>query len=237
MRITRVYIDGFNLYYGIIARNRLHWLDLNEFSKRLNRGVDVERIIYCTARVSSTPDDPLKSQRQDIYLRALRAACANVEIVEGNFSSHKKPQPLADCPHAAFCQVRVVIRTEKGSDVNLASRLLHDAHLNKYDRAIVVSGDSDLVEPIRLVTQEVGKEVWVRNPRAVNSSELRAVASDYQTIATAVAKSAQFSDTVAGLCKPERWKSPWRVAKKCEVLNVACPQPACTKRIKTCCYT
>ncbi len=59
-----------------------------------------------------------------------------------------------------------VIKTEeKGSDVNLATYLLLDAFNRDCEMAIVISNDSDLVEPIRIVQQEpFGVVVWAVNP-------------------------------------------------------------------------
>ena len=48
---------------------------------------------------------------------------------------------------------------EKGSDVNLASHLVYDACQGSFDVAAVLSNDTDLVEPIRIVTQELGLPV------------------------------------------------------------------------------
>jgi uncharacterized LabA/DUF88 family protein len=58
-----------------------------------------------------------------------------------------------------------VIKTEeKGSDVNLATHLLHDADRNRFEAAVVVSSDSDLAEPMRIVRKELRKMVVVLNP-------------------------------------------------------------------------
>lgn len=51
-------------------------------------------------------------------------------------------------------------REEKGSDVNLAVHMLHDAWSNLYDCAVVVSNDSDLAEAMRLV-RSMGKAVGI----------------------------------------------------------------------------
>lgn len=122
--------------------------------------------------------------------------------------------------------------------MNLAARLLHDAHMDRYDRAIVVSGDSDLVEPIRLVTQDVGKVVWVRNPRDVPSAELEAFASDYARIRPAVLIATQLPDPVTDgtkkYSKPPRWSAPLPAAARKEILSVPCPQAGCNKVVVTC---
>lgn len=69
--ITNVYVDGFNLFYGALRRTSYRWLDLGTLCQVLLPNDAVRRIRYFTARVNSRPDDPGKSQRQDVYLRAL----------------------------------------------------------------------------------------------------------------------------------------------------------------------
>lgn len=60
-----------------------------------------------------------------------------------------------------------ILRTEeKGSDVNLASFLLLDAFNRTFEKAVVVSNDSDLETPINLVKSEMKLEVHVVNPSA-----------------------------------------------------------------------
>ena len=66
-----VYIDGFNLYYGALKGTHEKWLDLQAWCALLLPQHDVRGIVYCTARVTSRPDDPDSHVRQDAYLRAL----------------------------------------------------------------------------------------------------------------------------------------------------------------------
>lgn len=57
---------------------------------------------------------------------------------------------------------------EKGSDVNLGARLVFDGCTGAYDAAVIVSNDSDLLEPVRIVTKRVGLPVHAvlpANPR------------------------------------------------------------------------
>ena len=44
---------------------------------------------------------------------------------------------------------------EKGSDVNLASHLLRDAYNRRFEVAEIITNDSDLAEPVRIVSQEI----------------------------------------------------------------------------------
>ena len=60
---------------------------------------------------------------------------------------------------------KVVKTSEKGSDVNLATHLLHDAYRNKFEAAVLITGDSDLLEAVRIVSKEVKKIVGVICPQ------------------------------------------------------------------------
>jgi uncharacterized LabA/DUF88 family protein len=50
---------------------------------------------------------------------------------------------------------------QKGTDVQLATDLVHFAHANAYDIALVLGGDTDLIESVRLVRQGIGKIVVI----------------------------------------------------------------------------
>lgn len=68
--------------------------------------------------------------------------------------------PLTNPPQ----KVRVLKVEGKGSDVNLAAHMLWDGFRRDYECAVVVSNDSDLLEPIRIVRRELGIPVGVINP-------------------------------------------------------------------------
>lgn len=94
--------------------------------------------------------DPDRPNRQQLFLRALRTI-PNFEIILGQFSSHTYMMPLAN-PKPGQSRYAEVIRTEeKGSDVNIAAHLIHDAHTGKYDVGVLISNDSDLAEPLRII--------------------------------------------------------------------------------------
>jgi hypothetical protein len=58
----------------------------------------------------------------------------------------------------------VIEMKEKGSDVNLASMLLADGFRGDYEVAVVVSNDSDLVLPIKIVTTQLRLPVGLLQP-------------------------------------------------------------------------
>jgi uncharacterized LabA/DUF88 family protein len=151
-----VYVDGYNVYYrSLRGRGPRHkWLDLQALVERKFKGDQVDRIVYCTARVS----DQQTAARQDRYLRAL--ASKGVEVVEGQFKIRDKKGFLVDPPPTYIGQ-KGIIRApeEKRSDVNLATHLLVDAYEKKFDEAVVMSMDTDLALPISHVVTKLGLPV------------------------------------------------------------------------------
>jgi hypothetical protein len=61
---------------------------------------------------------------------------------------------------------------EKGSDVNLGAHLVRDAFRGRFDLAAVLTNDTDLVEPIRIVTQELHLPVTLLTPSAASLIEV-----------------------------------------------------------------
>lgn len=105
--------------------------------------------------------------------------------------------------------VRVWKTEEKGSDVNLATHLLNDAHLGRFDVAVVVSNDSDLLEPIKIVRQQIGKTVGILNPHKNLSRALLPHIDFIKPIRSGVLGASQFPDTmrdaVGTFTKPVGW--------------------------------
>jgi hypothetical protein len=142
------YIDGFNLYYGIKKWPAYKWLDIPAMLDALFPNDEIGKVRYFTANVKGkgNPQSPI---RQNSYLRAL-ASVPRVEILRSRFLVSDVYMRKFAPPHNL---VHVFKTEEKGSDVNLATYLLLDAFRRESDFAIVVSNDSDLKEPIRLVQQ------------------------------------------------------------------------------------
>jgi hypothetical protein len=163
-RSANIYVDGFNLYYGALRDTEFRWLDIRAFCQRLVPRNSINRIRYFTAPVSARDSDPHGPTRQDAYLRALRAV-GGIHIHLGRFQQSQVRLRRVDESNNDRVQMVEVYKTEeKGSDVNLASYLLLDAFRKESDIAVVVSNDSDLEEPIRIVIQELKVPVGLVNP-------------------------------------------------------------------------
>lgn len=193
---TWIYIDGFNLYFGSLKGTRNKWLDPLELARRhLAPHNQLERVKYFTAKLNPRPNDPDQPVRQATYLRAIRSL-GDVEVIYGHFLSKTVRMPLANPQPGQPVTVEVLKTEEKGSDVNLASHLLHDAHLGRYECAVVISGDSDLLEPVRLVMTELHLPVGVLNPQKHPCAVLKKQATFYKHLRPNFVAAAQLPHTL-----------------------------------------
>lgn len=209
-----VYIDGFNFYYRLFKNSRrpapltgCKWLNLYDLACRLVPGDTVVKVQYFTAYVKPAPWDRDQQKRQHAYLGALRTI-PQIEIVPGNFRNVVKMGILRSAPTSRPVQFNT--REEKGSDVNLAARLVWDAAVGRFDKAVVISNDADLAEAIRIVTQELKKPVHLVSPDLNTNAALRRVATTYDILDTTVLPACLLPDPVvtAGkttIHKPASW--------------------------------
>ncbi|MBY3094911.1 NYN domain-containing protein [Rhizobium laguerreae] len=223
---THVYIDGFNLYYGLLRGTAYKWIDLEKFCDQLLPKNTVEKIYYFTAKVDARQEDPDQPIRQLAFLNAL-ASLPRVEVHLGNFMSSVVAQPVVDTnPTGGVLRVggkpvlkrdpagnvileRVLKSEEKGSDVNLASYLLKDAYQGACECAVIISNDSDLLTPIRMAKNDGGLVIGLVPPRPKGSVELKTLADFKIDPRIHVLASSQFPDplpTPSGLIhKPANW--------------------------------
>lgn len=208
---TNVYVDGFNLYYGCLKGTSYRWLDLDALCARLLPKNNVCRIRYFTARVSARPGrlhDPI---HQETYLRALATVPA-VSLHFGHFLTRPATMPLAH-PSPGGSQFVTVLKTEeKGSDVNLATHLLADAFRADAEAFVIVSNDSDLTEPMRIVRHDLGLVVGIVNPHPAHKRShalLSCKPSFFKQIRPGVLSASQFptvlKDAVGTIVKPPGW--------------------------------
>ena len=222
MARVNCYIDGFNFYYRVY-RNRarrhrldhLKWLDFVALCDRLTGKHDLGDVYYCTADVHPVPWDPDQSTRQQTFLNALEAG-GGIQIVKGQFRSRTKTGTPTNTARFGAQNVEITIFEEKGSDVNLASLLLRDGFQDRFDRAIVISNDSDLSLAISTVVNDVGKPVHVISPDTWVTNDLKAAASSNGTLNVKLLRQCQLPDPVVddnrnAIHCPSRWRAKSKV--------------------------
>lgn len=203
MTRVAVYVDGFNLYFGLRSRyaRKYLWLDLQSLAASLLRqGQTLELVRYFTARVR---DDPEGEQRQSDYLDALSVHSPLVKVKDGRFQEKDR--------RCRGCGSQWKVFEEKETDVNIAVALLADAVRNQFDTAVVISADSDLCPAVRETKSLFpAKRIIAAFPPGRHSAELKRVADGYVSIGTDKVRRAQLPDKViteAGvvLHRPEHW--------------------------------
>lgn len=171
-----VYVDGFNLYRRALIDSPYKWLDLVRMSELLLHDFEIAKVRYFTAQIKHQPHDPRAPQRQQIYLRAL-SADPRIEVHLGTFRMDRRDMPKHPLEYDASGRpvtVRVRKTEEKGSDVNLATHLLVDGFRQAADAFVVVSNDSDLAEPMRVLIRDFERTVGLVAPSKQPSNVLLA---------------------------------------------------------------
>ncbi|MBN2081760.1 NYN domain-containing protein [bacterium] len=203
-----VYIDGFNLYFGIRDANwrRYLWLDVVRLAQNLlHTDQELVGVKYFTARIRGDQNDPnfrAKRQRQNRYLDALQAL-ANLTITEGKY--------LLKAFQCKNCGVTSRVPTEKMTDVNISVSMLEDADDNSYDTALLISADGDLAPAIRSIRGRYPhKRIVAVFPPRRSAFELQNAANAYFTIGRRVLARSQFANEVTNaagvvLHKPATW--------------------------------
>src|SRR6185436_14660008 len=136
--------------YGSLKQTPYKWLDIGKLCQVMLPTHAIHTIKFFTAKVSARPHDLQLSVRQQIYFRALKTV-PNVTIIYGHFSTHSVPMILTGV--IPVKRVWVDKTEEKGSDVNLATHLLHDGFTGDFEAAVLLTNDSDLAAPVRVVRQ------------------------------------------------------------------------------------
>ena len=208
--ITNIYVDGFNLYYRALKDTPFRWLDLGKLAKTLFPQDAINRVCYFTARLDMRPGNPSQPQRQQVYLRAL-ATLPGFEVHYGVFRSGTKRRPLAEPVTGLPTHVLIRDSEEKGSDVNLATRLLVDGFNGEYQQAAVVSNDAAFAGAMRYVWDSLGLRVTLVNPDPRNASprELSNAATYVKRLWKSHLRRSRFPDTltdeVGVITKPAGW--------------------------------
>ena len=141
MRRVIAYVDGFNLYHAIDALKRPHlkWLNLQALAESLaGRNETVVGVYYFTAYATWIRGAP---GRHKEYISALEHV--GVRCVVGHFKEKHR--------QCVSCGAKWIGHEEKETDVAIAVQLVADAFRDQYDRALIISADSDLGPAIKTV--------------------------------------------------------------------------------------
>jgi uncharacterized LabA/DUF88 family protein len=169
------FIDGFNLYHSLKALHLQHlkWVDLRKLMKRQisGRSETITDVYYFSAYAYWLAPQAIRHQE---YVKALQAS--GVTTILGQFKEKDR--------HCSSCGTQWKGHEEKETDVSIALYILNEAYKDAYDKALVVSRDSDLKPAVSMVRALFPKKeiVIVAPPNKGHSNDLIAVASGKRKI-------------------------------------------------------
>lgn len=162
MQRINVYVDGFNFYYGLKSKEwkKYYWLDIvSFFDSFIQPHQKLENVYYCTA----LPHNEGKKERQDLLFSANKLN-ARFNLILGKFV--KKRVRFGGKEYNTF--------EEKQTDVNIAVEMIRNVVQDKCDASVVVSADSDLIPPIRLIRElNVEHKIYCHFPPKRHSADLQ----------------------------------------------------------------
>ena len=138
------YVDGFNLYFGLKSKGwrRYYWLNIQLLVQNLLKPSQTLPLTkYFTSRIKSPPD---KQERQSTFIEALETL-NDFQIFYGKYQLNPR-----QCRNCGF---EDKVPNEKMTDVNIAVEILKDAYEDKFDVALLISADSDLVPPVKALKE------------------------------------------------------------------------------------
>ncbi len=168
MERTAYYFDGFNIYHMLDRFcPEYKWLNLYNLAKaHLKPNQKLVEVYYFTALAYWRPDRVIKHKR---YINALKAN--GVTVVSGKFKEK---------PRRCFkCKVKYIHHEEKQTDVNICLKVLEDAIEDKFDTAVIVSGDTDFEPVVKSIKKHFPKKrIAFMLPMGANAKTIKNVA-DY----------------------------------------------------------
>jgi uncharacterized LabA/DUF88 family protein len=201
-----VYVDGFNLYFGLKSKGwrKHYWLNLQALSASLLKpGQSLEAVHYFTSRIRINGNNQKSMQRQTCYLEAL----GTLKILQTHLGHFLEKQRMCRSCGGIWTGYE-----EKMTDVNIAVQMMKDAFADNFDTAILISGDSDLTSPLRTLRQQFpSKRLIVAFPPGRNSAELSKAAHGFFTIGEANLRQSQLAQQVVRqdgfvLNRPATWQ-------------------------------
>jgi len=196
------FIDGFNLYHAIDYKKRYHkykWLNLQKLCECFtSKKEEIGTIKYFTAYSTWRPES---MKRHQLYIKALRNV--GIEPIFGKFKWKDKKCKL--------CGKIFTAHEEKRTDVNIAVNLFVDAMLDNYDKAIIVSADTDLIPAIYAVKSNFPpKNIGLVIPIGRGAEELKSIVDFHMRMKEKHLEVSQFEDTIdlgndVFLERPKEW--------------------------------
>lgn len=160
---TAFFVDGYNLYYGLLRGSPHKWLDLSALLESIlyvqDPAASLDSVHYFTAPVIAklATRGQLSNDAQHRYTRALHAR--GVHVIQGNHRLQRgyAPRYIEGQKPSRVDQVAIWELEEKETDVNLALSMYRAAcksHQTELSQIVLVSGDTDLAPAFNAIRED-----------------------------------------------------------------------------------
>lgn len=195
---TRIYIDGYNLYYGCLKGTAFKWLDLlalfenhilpsvvaTVHEKQLTSKLEPVAIKFFTAPIleqAAKAEDSLKCQEK--YHAALtKHHSGRVELIKGYYSLTEAKAKVIDpddpkkWPKHCTEIASIWKLEEKQTDVNIAIQAVKDALIEEIEHVVFVTNDTDIAPALEMIRRStkaaVGLVIPTTDHRRMSNGEL-----------------------------------------------------------------
>lgn len=201
MKKVIAFVDGFNLYHSLQenkAYRKYKWLNLIKLLEFYVPPRELKEIYYFTTLAHWMPD---KVQRHKIFIRALEQT--GINTVYGKFKRRDRQCKICGKYYPSY--------EEKQTDVSIAIHLFKLAIEDRYDTALILSGDSDLLPSIKAVkTTFPSKKIVVLIPIGRAAEELQKTCDEHIKIKERIVAKSLFDNPLTMsdgtlLVKPVSW--------------------------------
>jgi len=165
---TAFFVDGYNLFYGLLAGTDYKWLDLpallTHITKIQNPASETIQVNYFTSPVlPSLATLGIKSKEaQDTYIRALKAKGVTVTLGKHRLEHGTAPRYIdKHTPASRQDKVDIWDLEEKQTDVSLAIgmyRLLSQQQNlpadERIEQIVLVSADTDMTPALKAIQED-----------------------------------------------------------------------------------
>lgn len=166
---TRVYIDGYNLFYGCLKHSDDKWIDIyhlfaTHIIHQQNPESIVDKVYFFTADIKSkiSTQGLLAQKAQQSYHRALlKMHPERIEIIKGYYALEKGNLLKYKTPPDKNDRVEVWRLEEKQTDVNITLTAYRDALKSEAEQIVFVSNDTDLEPALKALREDMGDTIII----------------------------------------------------------------------------
>ncbi len=185
MKRAILFVDSSNVYHSLKNNELYDYFSYKWLFEELSKKFDVTKVYFYDA-VKNEKIEPLGFQNQQRFHAKLEKEIFNIAIktrkLKYNNIEKRTKEAKNKCNFCEKCKksiddfLKVIglnkISKEKGIDVMLVVDMIKNAFQEKYDIALLFSGDADFVPAVELI-QNLKKEVINIHLYSGSSAELR----------------------------------------------------------------